>query len=440
MPASPVSRRSFLSGSAASAVALTAATATSLTNPVDAAAQAVGVKRGDLPDLTIKEVKVYVINRAPGRTPAPAAAVQAGASSSLRPPSPTEQVASIVTTSGIEGNYTLDARYFHTNWSNLGWLDYAKGKLTGKSVLDLPQFTTQWAPDLRRVGQLSYASAIDNCLWDILGKAVGLPTYRIIGAYRDRVMAYGSSQHHPKLEDFVDEVKRCKAAGFKAYKIHPPGGSEPNPDNYKLDMEICTAVREAVGDDFSLLLDPVGAYDRPQAFQVGRLLDKLGYVGFEDPLPTSDIDGLAELCQKVDVPVHIGEFIDSPYHYSEYLRRGATDAVRFIVDNIGGITSGMKVGHLAECFQLPCVPHNWGNMFDHAVHFQCELAMPNAPWFEKTLPQAGVADLQGAADLPYVKDSFRVQPDGYIYASAKPGLGCEIDHSVLDKMLASIDT
>ena len=172
MPASPVSRRSFLSGSAASALALTAATATSLTNPVDAAAQAVGVKRGDLPDLTIKEVKVYVINRAPGRTPAPAVAVQAGASSSLRPPSPTEQVASIVTTSGIEGNYSLDARYFHTNWSNLGWLDYAKRILPGKSVLDLPQFTTQWAPDLRRVGQLSYASAIDNCLWDILGKAV----------------------------------------------------------------------------------------------------------------------------------------------------------------------------------------------------------------------------------------------------------------------------
>ena len=80
-------------------------------------------------------------------------------------------------------------------------------------------------------------------------------------------------------------------------------------------MEICTAVREAVGDDFSLLLDPVGAYDRPQAFQVGRLLDKLGYVAFEDPLPTSDIDGLAELCTKVDVPVHIGEFIDSPYRY-----------------------------------------------------------------------------------------------------------------------------
>jgi hypothetical protein len=79
-------------------------------------------------------------------------------------------------------------------------------------------------------------------------------------------------------------------------------------------------------------------------------------------------------------------------------------------------------------------------MFDRAVHFQCEFAMPNAPWFEKTLPQARVADLQGAADLPYVKDTYRVQPDDCIHASTKPGLGCEIDHAILDKLLARVDT
>jgi L-alanine-DL-glutamate epimerase-like enolase superfamily enzyme len=65
--------------------------------------------------------------------------------------------------------------------------------------------------------------------------------------------------------------------------------------------------------------------------------------------------------------------------------------------------------------------------------------MPNAPWYEKTLPQAGVADLQGASDLPYVRDTFRVQPDGYVQASTKPGLGCELDRAALDKMLARVD-
>ena len=72
--------------------------------------------------------------------------------------------------------------------------------------------------------------------------------------------------------------------------------------------------------------------------------------------------------------------------------------VRFIVDNVGGITGGMKVARLAECFGMECAPHNWGEVFDHAVHFHCELAMPNNVWFEMTVPQ-------GIGDRPYMKDS-----------------------------------
>ena len=417
--AQSVSRRKFLS---ASAVGL-AAGASAVTDPAGAAAQAVGIKRGDLPDLTVKEVKVYVLKAG------------APAISSLPP-----KLAAIVTNSGIEGNYALGYRYWHPNWSNLGWLDYAKRVLPGKSVLNLPVLTSQWAPDLRRQGQLSYASAMDNCLWDILGKAVGLPVYRILGAYKERVLAYGSSQHHKTLEEFVTEVRRCKEQGFKAYKIPPPEGDADNPDNYKLDMEICKAVRQAAGDDFTLMLDPVGVYTRYQAIKVGRLLDELGYVVFEDPIPTTDIDGLVELCAALDVPVHIGEFLFSIYDYGEYIRRRALDALRFIVDNVGGITGGMKVGHLAECFGMPCAPHNWGTVFDQAVHFHCELAMPNAVWFEKTLTYQDTGDLQAASDLPYVKTSFRVAKDGYVYAPTQPGLGCEVDRDALDKMILRVET
>jgi L-alanine-DL-glutamate epimerase-like enolase superfamily enzyme len=413
------SRRDFLGASSMSL----AVGASAVIDPSRAAAQAVGIKPRDLPDLTIKEVKVYVL-----KAGAPAI--------SQHPP----KLAAIVTNSGIEGNYTLYYRYFHPNWSNLGWLAYARRVLPGKSVLDLPELTSQWAPDLRRQGQLSYASAIDNCLWDILGKAVGLPVYKILGAYKQRVLAYGSSQHHSTLEEFVTEVQKCKAEGFKAYKIHPPWGDEGNPDDYKLDMEICKAVRQAAGDDFALMLDPVGVYSRYEAIKVGRLLDDLDYAFYEDPLPTTDIDGLVKLREALDIPLHIGEFLFSPYDYAEYVRRRALSAVRFVVDNVGGITSGMKIGRLAECCGMPCVPHNWGTVFDQAVHFHCELAMPNAVWFEKTLPYQDTGDLQGASDLPYVKTSFRVANDGYVYAPTLPGLGCEIDRDALDKMTLRIET
>jgi L-alanine-DL-glutamate epimerase-like enolase superfamily enzyme len=379
-----------------------------------AAAQAAGIKPADLPDLTIKEVKVYVIERGAGGV------TNAGY----------DQVAAVVTAGGIEGNYTLANRYWHPNWSNLGWLDAAKRMLLGKSALDLPALTSQWEPEKRRVGQLSYASAIDNCLWDVLGKAVGLPVYRLLGAYRDKVPAYASTQHHDTVEEFVEEVRKSKAEGFRGYKIHPP--SPRGGHDYKLDMEVAKAVRQAAGDDFTLLMDPVGVYTREEAIKVGRLLQDLNYVAYEDPIPTSDIEGLVELCKALDIPVHIGEFLFSPYNFAEYIRRGAMDVVRFIVDNVGGITGGMKIAHTAELFGMECAPHNWGEVFDHAVHFHCELAMPNNVWFEMTVPQ-------GTGDRPYMKDRIRIEKDGCVHAPTKPGLGYEIDRAALERMTKKVE-
>ena len=229
-----------------------------ITQPAAAADQAVGVKQADLPDLTIKESRVYVIKS--GQS---GGEVDDG----------DRQIASIVTKCGIEGNYTLATRYPHPNWSNLGWLEYVKSVLPGKSVLDFPAHCSQWpphpAPGRDRVPTLR---PIDNRLWDILGKAVGLPVYRILGAYRHRVLAYASSQHLKTVDAFVADVERAKAEGFRAYKIHPPfleGGEV----DFKLDMEVARAVRKTAGDDFPLLFDRVGTYTRYEAMEVGRLLD-----------------------------------------------------------------------------------------------------------------------------------------------------------------------
>jgi L-alanine-DL-glutamate epimerase-like enolase superfamily enzyme len=402
-------RRTFLGTLAGGSLVGVAAVA----NPGTAAAQAVGVKPTDLPDLTIKEVKVYEIQRPKSGGPSPR----------------NDRLAAIVTNSGIEGNDTL-VGYWQASSGTLDWLGYAKRVLKGKSVLDLPALTSQWEPNRRRSEQNAYASVVDCCLWDALGKAVGLPVYRILGAYRDRVLAYASSQHHATVEEYVAEVQKIKAEGFKAYKVHevsPPGKSD-----YKLEIEVAKAVRKAAGDDFPLLSDPICVFTREEAFKVGRVLQDLNFVGYEDPLPTADIDGLAQLCRALDIPIHVGEFIYSPYHYAEYIRRGALDVVRFIVDHVGGITGAMKVSHLAEGFQLEVHPHNWGDTFQQAVHFHCELAMPNNIWYEVNFPQ-------GLYDLPFVKDRIRIAKDGYVYAPTKPGLGYEIDRDVLDKMIVKVD-
>jgi L-alanine-DL-glutamate epimerase-like enolase superfamily enzyme len=372
-------------------------------------AAAAGVKPADLPNFTIKEVKVYA--------------------------TATGRLASIATESGVEGVCTLQTSVFHANWDNSGWLDYAKRALTGKSALDHLQFTSQYLPVRRHYGQPPQAAAIDICLWDLLGKAMGQPIYQILGAYKDRVPAYASSQHlQTKTPDpYVEAAQKAKAEGFRAFKINPPPVGADGDGHYRLDMEICRAVRKAVGDEFPLIHHAVGNYTRSEAMEAGKLLDELHFRGYEDPLPSTDVDGLAQLCEALSVPVIVGEFMFSLYDYPEYIRRGAADALRFVVDNVGGITPGVKIGILAECHGMECMPHGVGSVMHQAAHLNCELAMPNSAFVEVPYPQ-GARDAQ-----PYMKDPIRIAADGCVHAPSKPGLGYEIDRAALDKATVRIE-
>jgi L-alanine-DL-glutamate epimerase-like enolase superfamily enzyme len=154
------------------------------------------------------------------------------------------------------------------------------------------------------------------------------------------------------------------------------------------------------------------------------------------------MEGYIELRNMVDVPIHMGEFIFTIYDYFEYIRRNAVDTVRLIVDNIGGITGGIKVAHLAECCGMDCVPHNWGTIFDHAAHFQVELASPNSPFFEMTQMTHTGEKATNRVAYPYMKngDEIVVDEKGYVHAPKKPGLGYEIDNDKLEGMLERVET
>ncbi len=137
---------------------------------------------------------------------------------------------------------------------------------------------------------------------------------------------------------------------------------------------------------------------------------------FEDPIPSTDIEGLIELRAETDLPVEVGEFLYSIQGFAEYIRRDALDIVRLISDNVGGITGSFRVGLLADAFGMPCTPHNWGNGFDLAVHMQLELALPNGYWFEMPYPPT-------LTDRAYLNHQFRLDKDGYVNAPPGPGLG-----------------
>ena len=434
-----------------------------LADPGAAAAASVGVKSGDLPDLTIKEVKVYATDV-----------------SKYRRLNSTEtgEILSVVTNSGIEGNYTIGNRNL-----TKGWLGWAKQRLVGKSVIDLlPTLTSTsgmkgpagfdsaiprgrpcaahfvpsppgpgWSPAfggeavegsglaMRGGGTWPnfYAAGADVCLWDILGKAVNRPIYKILngGAPKDRVMAYASSQHLDSVEEYVADVLKAKAQGYRGYKIHPGAGQHakgPLIPSYIGHMEEIREVRKAVGDEYVLMHDPVQRYSLYEAMTVGRLLDELNYLWFEDPVQTNDQDSLVKLCAALNLAIHVGEFIYSIADFADYIKKDALDVVRLIADNVGGISGAMRVGLLADAHGLECTPHNWGNGFDLALHLHLQLALPNAYWFEMPF----VAEY---ADRDYLDYKFRIDDEGYINAPTGPGLGLALNMDALHNSLKRID-
>ena len=457
-----LSRRTFLG----TAAGFAAAGFSAVGNPIAAAAQSAGVKPGDLPDLTIKEVKVYVTDISKIHK--------------LNSPE-TGELLSVVTNSGLEGNYTIGDRN-----ATPGWLEWAKAALVGKNIMDLlPTLTSTTGmkgpagfdgaparrggafvapgfggvaaspgghsafegPALQGSGLSTrgggawpnyYTAAADVCMWDILGKAVNRPIYKILSGgtpTKDRLLAYASSQHLPTVEDYVPDALKAKSLGYRGYKIHPGGGQHatgPAIPSYIGHMEEIREVRKAVGDEFVLMHDPVQRYNRSEAMTVGRLLDELNYAWFEDPIRTTDQEGLIQLCAALNLPIHVGEFIYSIADFAEYIKRDALDVVRLIADNVGGISGAMRVGFLADAHGLECTPHNWGNVPDMALHFHVQLALPNSYWFEMPFPAE-------YADRPYYKDKFRINEEGYVVAPTAPGLGYPIDHDALDKLTKRID-
>jgi L-alanine-DL-glutamate epimerase-like enolase superfamily enzyme len=111
---------------------------------------------------------------------------------------------------------------------------------------------------------------MDVALWDIAGKIAGLPIHQLLGSYRDRIPAYISSAVLAAPEAYADEAQHYKALNMAAYKIHPP-------QIWRDDIKVCEAVRKAVGDDYTLMLDSVWSYDYPAALRVGQAIEALGF-------------------------------------------------------------------------------------------------------------------------------------------------------------------
>jgi L-alanine-DL-glutamate epimerase-like enolase superfamily enzyme len=261
--------------------------------------------------------------------------------------------------------------------------------------------------------------AVDVALWDLKGKAAGMPIHQLLGTVRERVPAYASSQIHPSVEAYVEQALGFRERGWQAYKIHP--FRDP-----KRDLEICVAVKKAIGDSMVLMLDSTWSYCYEDALRIGLAIQEMGYYWYEDPLNESDLYNYVKLKQKLTIPILATEYTPGGMDaYTPWITQQATDMLRGDVAVKAGLTPMIKIAHLAEGFRMKCEIHHGGNSLNNVANLHLLMAIRNCDFFEVLLPDE-------AQKYGLVQD-IEVDGEGYVHAPTEPGLGYQIDWELVER-------
>jgi L-alanine-DL-glutamate epimerase-like enolase superfamily enzyme len=331
----------------------------------------------------------------------------------------------IRTDQGVEGHAFLGSAMRGAHLDGASLIQFLKPLLVGQDPLDRERlYQAMWARN--RQTTIRCIGALDVALWDLAGRLAGLPIHRLLGSYRDSVPAYASSAVMESTEAYAEEAARFKADGWAAYKIHPP--TDP-----AVDREVCRAVRKAVGDAYTVMLDATWAYDYPTALRMGRLIQDLGFHWYEDPLPDDDLYNYVELKKHLHIPILATEYAPGGFTaYAPWLLHRATDYLRGDVAVKGGITALIKTAHLAEAFHLNYEVHHGGNSLNNVANLHVIMAIRNTEFFEVLLPAA-------AQKYGLVQD-IEVDRRGLVHAPTGPGLGASVDLDLIRRRTLAVLT
>lgn len=261
-------------------------------------------------------------------------------------------------------------------------------------------------------------SGIDQALWDIKGKALGVPVYELLGGpTRDKIRVYG----------YQEDAEQGKINAFKVGVRAHGRRSERYVENVAFVQEVkenFAALRESLGPEVDIGIDFHGAVQPQTALLLMKALEPYQPMFFEEVIQCQNVDVMAELAKKTHIPVATGERVFTKWGFREVLDKKAASILQPDVCYAGGITELRLIAGMAEAHYVPLAPHNPQGPCSLAASCQVAASIPNF------LIQEG--GTRTHADL--LKEPFQ-QTDGFLPLPTKPGLGIEIDE---EKLMAQV--
>jgi L-alanine-DL-glutamate epimerase-like enolase superfamily enzyme len=265
----------------------------------------------------------------------------------------------------------------------------------------------------RRGLTISAMSGVDMALWDLLGKALGVPVVQLLGgACRDTLPCYASGGW-AGVDGIGGQLRSYTDRGFRAVKMRI-GVMD---GTLRTSVARVSAAREALGPDVDIMVDAHGTYSVPEAKRFCMQVEELGLRWFEEPINADNRRGTAEVRAATNIPIAVGESEFTRFDFRDLADVGAADIFQPDLAICGGITEGVRIAHLADSHQLELAPHCWGSACSFMAGVSLAFASPAATIIEYSLGDNPL--LHELAEVPIVVT------EGCIAAPTQPGLGVQ---------------
>lgn len=321
-------------------------------------------------------------------------------------------------------------------------------RLEGKSPLNVHRLFE----DIRRSGFFEGAqsgmfvavlTAVETALWDLAGKALGLPVYQLLGGkFRDKIRLYMDTALYqsrlPEPQDFAMAAKEAVDMGFTAVKFDLDQANDPNKyDNYNWTASPAeiqrmygqmAAAREAVGPNIDICADMHGRYDAITGEKVAKILEPLNMMWLEEPIPAENTDAYKKITESTSTPICAGENHYLAHGFRPLLENGAVDIIMPDLQKAGGLGEAQRIANLANLYYVPFAPHMVASFLGAMASCHVCASVPNfmiLEWqiyFHKNPMYSEIVTFDGP-----------MTENGFITLSEKPGIGVEINEEGLRK-------